>query len=260
MASQQSNTRRTGMRVAAAIVLVIVGVLLYQRLWGDGDDDDRTSADLSDQTPGVGDEEDEVTTTLADPGTPVEPTCPAADGSSPREVNFSGPPPMCIDPVLTYVATVETTRGDFEITLDTQAAPLAANNFVFLARWHYYDGVGFHRIIPGFVIQGGDAVGPTPGFGGPGYEFADEPPTGEPPFYPRMSVVMANSGPDTNGSQFFIVTGPQGEALPAEFTRFGGITAGTPVVEEIEATGDPASQDGVPSELTVIEQITVAEL
>ena len=261
MAAEQSRTRRTVMRVAALAILVIVALLLVSRLWGDGGDDDGggSDADLSSETPAAEDENGGVTTSLTDPGAPVEPTCPAADGSSPRQVNFSAPPPMCIDPALTYVAVVETTRGDFEITLDTGAAPIASNNFVFLARWHYYDGVGFHRIIPGFVVQGGDAVGPVPGYGGPGYEFQDELPTGQPPFYPVMSVAMANSGPNTNGSQFFIVSGPQGEQLPAQYTRFGSVTAGTPVVEEIDATGDPTSTEGTPTELTVIETIAIEE-
>jgi cyclophilin family peptidyl-prolyl cis-trans isomerase len=248
------------MRVATAALLVVVALLLYQRWWGGGGDgdDDAPLAEGGDQTPPEA-ETEEVTTTLADPGTPVEPTCPAVDGSSPREVNFSAPPPMCIDPALTYVAVVRTTRGDFEITLDTQAAPLASNNLVFLARWHFYDGVGFHRVVPEFVIQAGDPVGPEPGFGGPGYQFEDELPTAGPPFYPLMSVAMANSGPDTNGSQFFIVVGPDGEQLPAQWTRLGSVTAGAPVVEDIAATGDPASADGQPTELTVIEEILIEE-
>lgn len=259
MALAQSKTRRLAMRLALAVAVVIIGGLLYSRIWGDDDgngDGDAAALDGGDQTPAEAPDA-EVTTTFAERGEPIEPTCPAADGSSPREVAFSRPPPMCIDPTLTYVAVVETTRGDFEITLDTEAAPVAANNFVFLARWHYYDGAGFHRILPNFIVQGGDPIGP-PGFGGPGYEFADELPT-EPPYYPRMSVAMANSGPDTNGSQFFIVVGPDGEALQPLYTRFGGVTAGTPVVEEIAATADPNDPEGVPTELTVIERITVFE-
>ncbi|MGH9209484.1 MAG: peptidylprolyl isomerase [Acidimicrobiales bacterium] len=262
MAGEQSSFRRTVMRIAAVVLLLITGVLLVQRLWGGGDDDDdRPLAGGGDQTP-PDPVTEEVTTTLTDPGVPIEPTCPAPDGSSPRQVNFSvdgqAGPPTCIDPAVTYVAVVETNRGDIEITLDAEAAPLAVNNFVFLARWHFYDGVGFHRVIPGFVAQAGDPVGPEVGVGGPGYEFTDELPAGEPPLYPLMSVAMANAGPNTNGSQFFIVTGPEGEQLPGLYTRFGGVTAGTPVVEDIDATGAP-DRSGTPTELTVIEQVTIEE-
>lgn len=259
MAGEQSASRQRAMRVAAAVLLVVVGVLLYNRLWGGDDDgDDRPLAEGGDQTPSEP-AEDEVTTTLAEVGEPVEPICPAADGSSPRQLQFSAPPPMCIDPAVTYIALVETTRGDFEITLDAPATPVTVNNFVFLARWHYYDGVGFHRIIPGFVAQTGDPFSGEASTGGPGYTIADELPAGEAPFYPLMAVVMANSGaPNSGGSQFFIVTGPDGEQLPPSYSRFGSVTSGTPVVEAIAATGDE-DRTGRPTELTVIERITVVE-
>jgi cyclophilin family peptidyl-prolyl cis-trans isomerase len=248
------------LRLAVVSAVLVGALLVYHQLWGPGSDDDNPPPRASDTPAADGTQaaagDSSVTTVLVDPGTPVEPTCPAADGSSPRQVNFSAAPPMCIDATKVYVATVDTNRGAFEITLDPARAPLAVNNFIFLAQWHYYDGVGFHRIIPGFVVQGGDAVGPTPGFGGPGYEFADELPA-TPPFYPDMSVAMANSGPNTNGSQFFIVVGPDGEGLPPNYTRFGTVTAGTPVVDEIEDTGNPRGT--TPSDLTVINTITVVE-
>jgi cyclophilin family peptidyl-prolyl cis-trans isomerase len=269
--------RRNAIRIAVILALVIGAALAYSALTGDDDaddvevdtedaaDSDIEDSDIADTEIAEADDAEEseaVTTTLAEPGEAAEPTCPEEDGSSPRTLNFTGPPPMCIDPSVTYIAQVETSRGDFEITLDTEAAPQTVNNFVFLARWHFYDDVSFHRIIPGFVVQGGDPVGPTPGQGGPGYQMGDsddfdgEVPTAE-PYYPLMSVVMANSGsdPQTNGSQFFIVTGPQGEALPNDFTRFGQVTAGEDVVAEIEATG---TSDGTPSEPTVIEGITIS--
>jgi cyclophilin family peptidyl-prolyl cis-trans isomerase len=259
MAGEQSASRRRAMRVAAALLLVVVGVLLYNRIWGDdnGGDNRPPRAD-GDQTP-VEAAVDDVTTTLAEPGSAVDPTCPAADGSSPRQLRFSAPPPMCIDPAIEYIALVETTRGDFEITLNAPAAPVTVNNFVFLARWHYYDGVGFHRVIPGFVVQAGDPFTGEQSTGGPGYTIPDELPGGEAPFYPLMSMVMANSGaPDSGGGQFFIVTGPEGEQLPPTFSRFGSVTAGSPVVEDIDATGAD-DRTGRPEELTVIERITVVE-
>lgn len=268
-AAARALWRRRAIRIAVIVAVAIGLAFAYSAIWGPGDDDNDADAatedvegeDANDQDqPDEGDEPEGVTTTLADPGDAVEPTCPAEDGSTSRQVNFASPPPLCIDPSVTYVAHVETSRGDFEITLDSQAAPQTVNNFVFLARWHFYEGVSFHRIIPEFVVQGGDPVGPTPGQGGPGYQMGDsgdfdgELPSEE-PYYPPMSVAMANSGAvETNGSQFFIVTGPQGEALPNAYTRFGQVSAGEDVVRQIDATG---TSGGLPSEPTVIETITI---
>jgi len=117
---------------------------------------------------------------------------------------------MCIDPAKAYTAVMDTSMGSITIALDAAAAPLTVNNFVVLARFHYYDGVIFHRIIKGFVCQGGDPTGT--GRGGPGYRFADELP--RPGRYELGSLAMANSGPNTNGSQFFIISGPDGTRLP----------------------------------------------
>ena len=130
--------------------------------------------------------------------------CPKPDGSSERRTSFPAEPPMCIDPSKHYTATMETSKGEIVIALDALAAPKTVNSFVFLARYHYYDGLNFHRIIPGFVLQGGCPEGT--GRGGPGYRFADELPA--PGRYELGSLAMANAGPDTNGSQFFIISGP----------------------------------------------------
>ena len=105
------------------------------------------------------------------------------------------------------------------IALDAAGAPKTVNNFVFLARWHYYDGIVFHRIIPGFMCQGGDPEGS--GRGGPGYRFDDELPA--PGRYEIGSLAMANAGPNTNGSQFFIVSGPDGCSLPPSYSLFGKV-------------------------------------
>src|SRR3954467_8046035 len=135
--------------------------------------------------------------------------CPAADGSSPKTQKFSGQPPMCIDPEKRYTAEMVTTKGTMTIALDAAGAPKTVNNFVYLARYHYYDGIIFHRIINGFVCQGGDPEGT--GRGGPGYRFEDElPKAGR---YEVGSLAMANAGPNTNGSQFFLISGPQGAQL-----------------------------------------------
>ncbi len=147
----------------------------------------------------------------------MAPEIPAADGSSPKTQRFDGPPPMVIDPAKRYTAEMVTNKGTLVIALDPVAAPSTVNNFVFLARWHYYDGIVFHRIIPGFMVQGGDPEGS--GRGGPGYRFDDELPA--PGRYEIGSLAMANAGPNTNGSQFFIVSGPDGTSLPPSYSLFG---------------------------------------
>jgi cyclophilin family peptidyl-prolyl cis-trans isomerase len=178
--------------------------------------------------------------------------CPNPDGSSPQLRHFDGEPPLCIDAARRYSAEVVTNKGTVTIALDAVAAPTTVNNFVFLARYHYYDGVIFHRIIPGFMCQGGDPTGT--GTGGPGYRFADELP--KPGRYEIGSIAMANAGPHTNGSQFFIVSGDDGTALPPLYSLFGKVVKGLDVVSAIESTG---SRSGRPSETVTIESVTVTE-
>ena len=179
--------------------------------------------------------------------------CPAADGSSPPKRKFDGPPPMCIDPSRRYTAEMVTTKGTMVIALDPQAAPKTVNNFVVLARYHYYDGIAFHRVIPGFVLQGGDPEGS--GRGGPGYRFEDELP--KPGRYEVGSLAMANAGPDTNGSQFFVISGPEGARLPPQYSLFGKVVKGLEVVAAIDAVGSPGA--GTPKERVVIERVTITE-
>jgi cyclophilin family peptidyl-prolyl cis-trans isomerase len=178
--------------------------------------------------------------------------CPAADGSSPKQQQFDGPPPMCIDPAKRYTAEMVTSKGTMKIALDAIAAPKTVNNFVFLARYHYYDGIVFHRIIPGFMLQGGDPTGT--GRGGPGYRFADELPA--PGRYELGSLAMANAGPDTNGSQFFVISGPSGVRLPPQYSLFGKVVSGLDVVSGIESVG---TQSGQPTESVVIESVAITE-
>ncbi len=178
--------------------------------------------------------------------------CPAADGSSPTRREFDGPPPMCIDSSKRYTATMVTTKGTLTIALDPIGAPLTTNNFVVLARYHYFDGIVFHRVIPGFVCQGGDPTGT--GRGGPGYRFADELPA--PGRYELGSLAMANAGPNTNGSQFFVISGPSGAGLPPQYSLFGKVVTGLDVVAAIDGIG---TQSGTPSEEVTIESVTIAE-
>jgi cyclophilin family peptidyl-prolyl cis-trans isomerase len=178
--------------------------------------------------------------------------CPPADGSAEKRQRFDGPPPMCIDPNKRYTAVMSTSKGDMTIALDPAAAPKTVNNFVVLARYHYYDGIVFHRIIPGFVLQGGDPQGD--GRGGPGYRFEDElPPAGR---YEVGSLAMANAGPDTNGSQFFVISGDSGVRLPPQYSLFGKVVKGLDVVADIESVG---TQSGTPTETVTINSVTITE-
>jgi cyclophilin family peptidyl-prolyl cis-trans isomerase len=177
---------------------------------------------------------------------------PAPDGSSPKTQHFDGPPPVCIDPEHRYSAEMVTSKGTMTISLDPLAAPKTVNNFVFLARYHYFDGIVFHRVIPGFVLQGGDPTGT--GTGGPGYRFEDELP--KPGRYELGSLAMANAGPNTNGSQFFVISGPSGARLPPQYSLFGKVVKGMDVVSAIDAIG---TSSGKPKERVLIESVTVTE-
>ncbi len=162
---------------------------------------------------------------------------------------------MGIDPDKRYTATMDTSMGSMVIALDPIKAPKTVNSFVFLALNHYFDGIIFHRIINGFVCQGGDPTGT--GRGGPGYRFDDElPKAGE---YKIGSFAMANAGPNTNGSQFFIISGPDGCRLPPAYALFGQVVKGLEVVEAMQnvptAAGDRPKTDVVINSVT----ITVAD-
>ncbi len=179
---------------------------------------------------------------------------PNPDGSSERRIQFDAPPPMVIDPDCNYVAEMVTTAGTMKIALNSKRAPMTVNNFVFLARWHYYDGIIFHRVIRDFVIQGGDPQGT--GTGGPGYKFEDElPNSGE---YQIGSLAMANAGPDTNGSQFFVITGPSGVQLQPDYSLFGQVIDGLEVAEAIQSS--PTGAQDRPVEDVVIESVTISEV
>jgi peptidyl-prolyl cis-trans isomerase B (cyclophilin B) len=156
--------------------------------------------------------------------------------------SFSAPPPMTINTAHHFLATIVTAKGTITLCLDPALAPITVNNFVFLARNQFYDGLKFHRVVAGFVIQGGDPLGT--GTGGPGYKFNDEPVQGE---YTAGAVAMANSGANTNGSQFFIVTANQTGKLAKSYNLFGYVQTGMDVVLKIV-------QGDVMSSVTVQEQ------
>jgi len=163
---------------------------------------------------------------------------------------YNSPPSMVIDPAKSYTATLETTAGTMVLELFPQEAPLAVNNFVFLARDHFYDGVIFHRVIRGFMIQGGDPTGT--GRGGPGYRFPDEP-VQRP--YTRGTLAMANAGPNTNGSQFFIMHADY--PLPPNYTIFGQLIEGEDVLDKI-ATAPTGPQDR-PLKPVEIKSVRISE-
>jgi peptidylprolyl isomerase len=176
---------------------------------------------------------------------------PPFDGSAPKQQQFSSPPEMGIDPDKRYTATMDTSMGDLVIALDAIKAPKTVNNFVFLALNHYYDGIVIHRIINGFVCQGGDPTGT--GRGGPGYRFDDELP--RPGQYEIGSVAMANAGPNTNGSQFFLISGPSGAGLPPQYSLFGKIVKGLDVLDAMQRV--PTDRNDRPNTDVVINSVTI---
>jgi cyclophilin family peptidyl-prolyl cis-trans isomerase len=139
------------------------------------------------------------------------------------------PPAFEIDPERTYEVTITTDRGNIVMALDPRLAPNTVNNFVVQAKQGFYDGLTFHRVVPEFVIQGGDPDGT--GRGGPGYKFADEPVKSE---YTLGAVAMANAGPDTNGSQFFICIDDCRTKLAKSYNLFGYVTSGIEVAQSIQ--------------------------
>lgn len=180
--------------------------------------------------------------------------CPPADGAAEQTRQFTGPPPQCLDDDATYTAIITTNKGEFSFQLDPGSAPVAANNFVFLARHRYFDDTECHRIIPDFVIQCGDPT--ATGTGGPGYTIVDEP---APTRYEIGSVAMAKTAaPDSAGSQFFIVTGANGTMLPNDYALFGHVVDGfDTTVEAIAATGTPGA--GTPTETITIESVRIEQ-
>jgi cyclophilin family peptidyl-prolyl cis-trans isomerase len=246
---RRSTSRKKVIRIGLIVVVALAAAFGLSRLIGQ-DDDTVDAADTSVPT------SDGATTTAAPPSTLFagatvtgETPCPAADGSSERTNSFENPPPMCIDPAKTYTAVVDTSEGSFTVALDAAKAPQTVNNFVVLSRYHFYDGLPFHRIEPGFVVQGGDPTGT--GFGDPGYSIPDElPPSLE--YYTAGTMAMANAGPNTGGSQFFINLTDTGLPGP-NYSLFGNVTEGfDTTVKAIEAA---KSEGRIPT----ITSVTITE-
>jgi peptidylprolyl isomerase len=186
---------------------------------------------------------------------------PAANttGASKSMKQWPNPPAMAIDPNKAYTATISTSAGEMKAQLFPKEAPNTVNNFVFLAREGFYDGVPFHRIISGFMVQTGDPTGS--GRGGPGYRFNDELPRERE--YERGTLAMANAGPNTQGSQFFICHQDlRGGRLPKNYTIFGKVTDGLDILDKIASTPVRPGPSGEPSQPTQdvrITKVTISE-
>jgi cyclophilin family peptidyl-prolyl cis-trans isomerase len=257
---QQTRTRAIAGGFLALVLIAGVAVIISPG------DDDQEVASVASTTTSLVDNSRATTTAVAKKPVELPPVpaglsikgdtpCPPTDGSAQRTTTFEKPPPLCVAATKTYTADIQTSKGLMVVSLDVRNATQTVNNFVVLARYKYFEGIAFHRIVPGFVIQGGDPM--QTGTGGPGYKFADElPKAGS---YKVGSLAMANSGANTNGSQFFIVTGDAGASLPPNYSLFGQVTQGLEVVKAIDEVGIPGTQDGKPSEVVKITSVTIKE-
>lgn len=251
---QRQKVIRRGTRIAL-LVGVVVAIVAAISLWPESDDaqtQETTESSVA-ETP--------ETTVAPAPAGPFEygqGECAPTDGSGDQVQKFTAAPKLCIDPAKTYTALVSTNKGDLTIVLDSAYAPGTVNNFVNLVRSKYFDGTVCHRAIPSFVVQCGDRT--ATGSGGPGYAIADElPAAGE---YKLGSLAMANSGPNTNGSQFFIISGEQGVTLPPNYSLFGqvinGLDTTLPALDKA-GNADPSSNGVPPTEEIRIISVTVSE-
>ena len=244
VAAKRQKTTKTTIRIVGAIVIILALFFGIAFLTDDDENSTDTAAPVSTSVDAYASttvaDGDATTTVPGDTSTPSDFTygtteCPPVEGAATQTQDFSDSFALCIDPTKTYTAVVKTNMGTYSAVLDAAKAPGTVNNFVSLARNKYFDGTTCHRAIPGFMIQCGDPT--ATGSGGPGYKFADElPASGE---YKIGSLAMANSGPDTNGSQFFVISGDQGVSLPPSYTLFGQVTDGLDsTVVALDAAGN----------------------
>lgn len=258
-ARKRKKVIKRGAILLAVAVLVIVIVTVVTRGGGkkpNASTTTTTTATTAKGSPALGGDGGSGTKTLAAETTSAD--CPSSFTATLNKPSWATAPPMTIDTAKTYTAVVTTDVGSFTIQLDPKEAPKTVNNFVFLAEHHFYDCVVFQRVIQGFMDQTGDPTGT--GDGGPGYKFDDELPAKASPQYPLGSVAMANSGANTNGSQFFVVTGATGEDLPPSYSLFGKVTSGMDVVQKINADGSASSDEtGTPTTLHRMVSVTISE-
>jgi peptidyl-prolyl cis-trans isomerase B (cyclophilin B) len=227
---QQPDRRWIILAVFALVAVAVVAAVLIGQ--GGGSDDEGTT---------------DSTEASADGG------CKEVEAPEPKNVSFKKPDQV-LDGGEEATAVVKTSCGTFEIALDTKRAPKTANSFAFLADEGFYDDLTFHRIAPGFVIQGGDPEGT--GTGGPGYSVDEKPPPNL--SYTKGIVAMAKSSaepPGRSGSQFYVVTAPDA-GLPPEYALVGKVSEGYDVVEKIEALGTPEEK---PKQTVLIEEVTIEQ-
>ncbi len=222
---RQSQARQAGLDrkrrrgfiyvVTIAIVVILFGFgVLGQNLRGSGDKDSTTpTTDFS------------------------QVSCPKADGSSPRQLVFARAPGRCIDATRVYEAVIKTTAGTLKAELHPAKAFNAVNNFVFLARWHFYDGLPFHRVLKDTFAQTGDPV--APGITGPGYEFADDGLPARATEYIKGAILYAHQAANQNGSQVLLILGPGAATLAPTFPLFGQVTLGMDVLDRINRGAGP---------------------
>ncbi len=250
--TQRQKVRRRVTRIAI-LAGIVVGIVAVVSFWPDSNDSQTTETTAVAET-----SETTVAAVSAGPFVYGEGECAPADGSGDQVREFTSAPKLCIDPAKTYTALISTNKGDVTVVLDAVKSPGTVNNFVNLARSKYFDGTVCHRAIPSFVVQCGDPT--ATGTGGPGYVIADElPSAGE---YKLGSLAMANSGPNTNGSQFFIISGEQGMTLQPNYSLFGQVTTGLDTtVPALNNAGnvDPASNGVPPKEELRIIKVTITE-
>lgn len=255
-AERQRVRRRRALLSYGGLAVVVAVTAVLGGLWLNRDEPASTAAATS-TTPS--------TTTPPNDARADAPTAPATvacGGKIPGRVKhptFKSAPKNKVDAGKTYLATFQTSCGDFTVRLDPKKAPITTANFVFLAGRKFYDSTWFHRIVPGgqagiAVVQGGDPQGS--GRGGPGYTIKDELPD-SPAAYKKYSVAMANGGPNSGGSQFFISTADNSKGLQADYSVFGQVVDGQAVVDKIAAVPVGGQSGDTPAEAVWIEKLTV---
>lgn len=230
------------------VLLLCVLALLAAAGCGSEEETPTSEAVTAEETLAEGD------TSAEEPAPSAEPICADVDAPEPREDGGATAPEERLDPETTFTLAFETSCGTFTVTLDQMSAPATSASLVALARDGFFDDTVFHRIVPGFVIQGGDPT--QSGSGGPGYSTVDPP--AQDATYERGVVAMAKTAaepPGTAGSQFFVVTADAG--LPPEYAIVGRVADGLDVLDAIDAQGDAATE--LPLKPIVVESVTVAE-
>jgi peptidyl-prolyl cis-trans isomerase B (cyclophilin B) len=260
-AERQRARRRRALVTYGSLGLVLVVAAVAGGLWLTGDDDTPAGAAAT-TAAGASTTAPAAQYNDARAGAPTAPAQVACGGEIPPKVNhptFSKPPTTKVDPDKTYLATFQTSCGDFTVRLDARKAPVTTANFVFLAGRHFYDSTWFHRIVPGgaagiAVIQGGDPKGT--GAGGPGYAIKDELPS-SPAAYKKYSLAMANSGPNSGGSQFFVNFADNSKGLRPNYSVFGQVVKGQAVVDKIAQVPVAGQTGDTPTQSVWIEKLTV---